>query len=471
MTAQTAAPPLGIARFDSAAGMAQALALALHGREFRSLTGSPVLDSVLPAVNLLPRRLREWFYSFSGMVEALPADKLRQLDVGRIARWLTGLYPDRTFPAAFIGSSNGATVHLGAALGAPWLSQTLLCPVRNLGADADDANEGFAAGASTVAHLLETEPDLSVHHMHDPNQDRLMLRTMSYFRLKHRRLPAAYRAALTRWLPRGATLYVVNCTRRWPVTRTGPRSVFQFGAVGGATIDEYQHGGERVRAYFSRYHVDRARWDPPEPNDTAPEAEWGYDPALDSDLDDLAHAQGWSVIELRFEDPEAMSDVTAALHQDWYADLGHQPPHHLLVDSFVLMAPLRTQRLRAIPLWLLFSVQPSADHLARYLDQQPQFDRIDLMLFSHGTEGVGLAPVETWQHLAARGRQPGRLLGVDPRHYPRDFATFARFHRDLETLGPVHAAPPLLDLERFETLLRRHAAHHGVTLIARTSDR
>jgi hypothetical protein len=60
-------------------------------------------------------------------------------------------------------------------------------------------------------------------------------------------------------------LYVVNCTKRWPVTRTGARSVFQFGAVGGATVDEYFHGGDRVRAYFTRYGQDRDHWDPPEP--------------------------------------------------------------------------------------------------------------------------------------------------------------------------------------------------------------
>jgi hypothetical protein len=137
------------------------------------------------------------------------------------------------------------------------------------------------------------------------------------------------------------------------------------------------------------------------------------------------------------------------------------------VGSFVLMAPLRAQRLRAIPFWLLFGVQPSADRLARFLDVRPDFDQVDLFLFSHGTEGVGVAPIEARRRLAGRGRRPGRLLGVDPSRYPRDFATFARFRRGLEALGPVREAPPPLASSRFEALLREHAAAHGVAVMER----
>ncbi len=462
-------PPPGIARFDSAAGMARALGRFLQGQDFESLTGSPAIDRVLPLANLLPRRPREWFYSFSGTVEALKRRDIRRLDVEGIAAWLAGLYPDRGYQAAFVGSSNGALVHLAAALGVPWLPQTFLCPVRHLGADPDDARAGFAAGQPIVEALLETHPDLSVHHMLDPNQDRLMLRTMSYYRLKHRCLPPAYREALARWLPRGATLYIVDCTRRWPVTRTSARSVFQFGAVGGMRPEEYLRGSERVRAYLARYGVDRDRWDPPEADDEAPEAEWGFDPRLREDLDVMARDHGWRVVEIRFEEPEALSEAAAALHQAWYRESGAPGPWRLLVDSFVLMAPRRTQLLRAIPFWLVFGVEPSADRLARFLNSRARFEQVDLFLFSHGIEGVGGAPIEIWQSLAARGRRPGRLLGVDPARYPRDFATFARFHRDVDALGPVYDAPPPLALARFEALLRDHAARCGVEFLERHS--
>ena len=462
------AAPRGIARFDSAAGMAQALGRSLHGEEFRSLSNSRILDrAVLPAVNLLPRRPREWFYALAGATEAIGSGSVGRLDVAGIADWLTGLYPDRRYPACFIGSSNGAMVHLAAALGVPWLPQTFLCPVRNPGADPDAVRQAFTAGTPTAERLAQALPDMAVHHMHDPNQDRLMLQTMSYFRLKHRRLPAAYRDALVRWLPAGATLFVVNCTRTWPVTRTGARSVFQFGALGGATAEEYFQGSERTAGYFQHYGRAGRHWDAPAPDDRAPEAEWGFDTVLLPELEALSRERDWRLRELRFEEPEDLSTIAARLHEGWYGALGEDGPQRLVVESFVLMAPERIQRLRAIPYWLLFAVQPSADRLRRFLDSRPAPDEVDIMLFSHGTDSIGLAPVEEWRELAGRGRRPGRLLGVDPRRYPRDFAAFARFHRDLETLGRVGPRLEPLPLDRFEALLMQHLPGSGVELVAR----
>jgi hypothetical protein len=459
------APP-GIARFDSAAGMARALGRFLHGREFASLTGSAALDMLIRRINLLPRRPRERFYAVSGAIEALPQRRVPRLDLDRIAAWLAGLYPDRRYDAAFIGSSNGALVHLAAALGVPWLPQTFLCPVRQFGIDPDEPRAGFVAGRPIVEMLLRAHPDIAVHHMHDPNQDRLMLQTMSYYRLKYRRLPSAYRNALERWLPRGATLYVVDCTRRWPVLRTGARSVFQFGALGGMAADEYFRGSPRLRDYLARYRAGRARWDPPEPDEEAPEAEWGFDPALREELLEMVHSRGWRLVEIRFAEPEALSGIAARLYQSWYREAGYDGPLRLLADSFVLMMPLRTQRLRAVPYWLLFAVASSAARLAHFLEAQPRFEEVDLFLFSHGTEGVGVAPIEAWRALAGRGYRPGRLLGVDPARYPRDFATFARFSGDAARLGPVH--PPLAPLSpaRFEALLRAHMPD-GVEVLER----
>ncbi|MGK9169135.1 hypothetical protein KXR53_22660 [Inquilinus limosus] len=455
------APP-GIARFDSAAAMAQAIAAFLHGRDVASLSGSPLLDRTMPAVNLLPRRARELAYSIGGMTEAVGAGRIGRLSFDAISEWLAGLFPRRDYPAAFIGSSNGALAHLAAALGAPWLPQTFLCPVRCPWSDPDDVRTAFARGRRLTEAFLKALPTMTVHHMHDPNQDRLMLKTMGYFRLKHRALPAAYRDFLVRRLPPGATLYVDECTRAWPVTRTSERSVFQFGAVGGMEAEEYVRGGDRVRAYLARYRVRRTGWDPPEPNDVAPEAEWGFDPGLLAELSSLAATRGWRLVLLRFEDPEALSLLTAAIHRAWYRDLGYEPTR-LIVESFVLLDPYRVLRLRALPLWLLFCVERSARVLQRFLDEGPPFDEIGLMLFSHGTEGVGVVGIEEWRRLLGRARR-GRFLGVDEARYPRDFATFIRFHEALAELGTPFDLPPPLPPERFEALTRRRGPALGIEI-------
>jgi len=51
---------------------------------------------------------------------------------------MTDLYPRRTYPAAVVGSSNGAAVHLWGALGIPWLPQTFLVPVARSGVHPDE---------------------------------------------------------------------------------------------------------------------------------------------------------------------------------------------------------------------------------------------------------------------------------------------------------------------------------------------
>jgi len=460
-------PPRGIARFDSAAGMVQALSASLRGERYASPSQSPTLDRLMPAISWLPTRPREWAYSIGGMTEGIGARRAQRLDIEKIGEWLVSQYPDRPYPAVFVGSSNGALMHLAAAMSTPWLPQTFLCPVRAPFSDPDDAQRGFDVGRRIADAFLATDERIAVHQMQDPNQDRLMLAAMRYFRLKCRVLPLAYREFLLKQLPPGGTLYVNVCTRSWPVTRTSERSVFQFGATGGATEDEYLEGGPRVRDLLSRYRSRWDRWHPPEPNDVAPEAEWGFDGSLADDLATLARARNWRVVELRYREPEALSFATAAICRQWYRDAGIEPTR-VVVDSFLLMEPLTTMRLHALPFWLLFGVEPSADALQCFLDTEGPFDAIDLMLFSHGTESIGLATIERWRALLARATRDGRFAGVDERRYPRDFATFARFGRALARREPQAAPPPPLAPSRFEALLREHGPGYGVSCTERT---
>jgi hypothetical protein len=339
----------------------------------------------------------------------------------------------------------------------------LLCPVRDALSDPDDPAGSLARGRAVAETIERLQPGIAAHHMHDPNQDRLMLKTMSYFRLKYRAFPPAYRQFLIEHLPCGSTIYIAFCTRRWLVTRTGERSVFQFGAVGGLEADEYFEESERIADYLARYRVRRTHWNPPKPDDTAPEAEWGFDPALIDDITALAGVHGWRVVVLDFENPESLSWLAAAVYRAWYRDLG-QDPNRLLVDSFVLIDPYRTIRLRAVPFWLLFCVERSAAALREFLDRQPSFEEIGLMLFSHGTEGVGVVTVDDWRRLLARARWRGYFLGVDESRYPRDFATFIRFHHGLSELGLPFELPAALKLERFETLTREQGPQFGVRI-------
>jgi hypothetical protein len=97
-----------------------------------------------------------------------------------------------------------AAVHLAAALGAPWLPQTFMVPVRNPGNDPDDPRRDLDWGRRPARALLDANPDVQVHHLHDPVQDRLMLEQMTYLRLKRLRFGPARPTSgscATRWSP------------------------------------------------------------------------------------------------------------------------------------------------------------------------------------------------------------------------------------------------------------------------------
>lgn len=224
-----------------------------------------------------------------------------------------------------------------------------------------------------------------------------MLRVMAYYRLKYRVLPTAYRALLREALAPGGIM-VCECTAAWPTTAVGDRQLFQFGAFGGATLEEYFSGGERVQGYLHRYRSPWRCWDPPPPDGNRPEAEWGYEPALTADIAAEATRVGARVLRVVFPDPESLSIPVADTFRAWYRDLG-RGDGHLLAESFILMEPHLALRLGAVPMWLMFNTEPSAHLLRRYLEEAGPFEDIDLTLFSHGTEGVGVTPISEWLSL------------------------------------------------------------------------
>src|SRR5438105_1845639 len=143
-----------IADFDSAAAMLRALGRFLHGKDFPGLgINSSSLEPVGLLVNQLPNFLREQVYIWSGWAEAIPPKDLAQVSAEEISRWVVREYPRRPYPAAVVGSSSGALVHLCAALGIPWLPQTFLIPVRRSGIPPGDMKSDLEWGKKP-GHLL-----------------------------------------------------------------------------------------------------------------------------------------------------------------------------------------------------------------------------------------------------------------------------------------------------------------------------
>jgi hypothetical protein len=212
---------------------------------------------------------------------------------------------------------------------------------------------------------------------------------------------------------------VVRDTSTWPVTRVGERHVFQLGAQGGMSAEEYL-----------------AAPGAPAADDTAPEAEWGFAGPLLDGLVEQAQRRSHPVVEVRFEHPQTPSAAVADTVRSWKRSRG-EPAQRLLVSSFIVHDPWRTLASGSVPFWTFFPTQRAALDLAGYLGRE-QYDEVGVMLFSHGVRSTGLVEAESWQRLAGRARVRGELLGADPDRFPADFATFAHYTDALRKLPVSH---------------------------------
>jgi hypothetical protein len=430
--------------------MAMAIGRFLHGRDFPDLGQSRWLHAPVAASDILPRGLRSHLFAIAGAREGIRPERIETIRSAELAHWLTSLQPKRTYPMIALGSSCGALVHLYAAAGVPWLPQTVLVPVRReQPGDPEDACQAMTLGGPLGERLLAGNPDLQLHQLHDPNQDRLMVRHMLYFRLKWRRLPGPYRDFLDRSLTAGGTILLVACRQTWPTVRVGPRHVFQHGAVGGAVAREYQEGSARVAEHLRRIGSTRSHWVSPVADGVSPEAEWGFEEEMVESVVQWAREKGARVLLLSFEQPEDLSIPIADFHRSWYRRLGIADDK-LHVESFILLEPYWTVRLGLVPFWMVFNMEPSAELLERYLAGTSHFRDISLTLFAHGVDSVGLPPLKRWQTLLGRALANGGMVGVNPRTYPAHFSVFARYQSELRKLGSPRAMPELVPAE--ETL-------------------
>ncbi len=445
-----------VADFDSAMTMLRAVACTLRSK------GLPAMGTRLTNVRLLiapashvldrlPARARELLFIRAGRSEAISPRNVGRVHAERIARWVVSMYPRRSYPAVAIGSSNGALTHLWAAMGIPWLPQTLLVPVRRRGIDVDDAVDQMAWGAEHAPVLLARNPELVLHHMSDPVQDRLMLHAMAYFRLKRIALGEAWERFLASRLAPGATIFIVDCRLTWDTARVGPRHVFQHGALGGATEAEYRDGGPRVASFLQEHHAHASAWHPPQVDGRSPEAEWGFDGDLVDEIRRLVVRRRLRVVRISFEQPEAASPFVADIFARWY-EMRRETSKRLFVSSFVLLDPYWTLRARAIPFWMVFNSQTSAEALEEFLSRRARFERVDMTLFSHGVQSIGLAPLQRWAALESTAHNGGALLGVSPRAFPSDFGNFVRYHgemvRSLDPRWPLPTQLGVIELER-----------------------
>ncbi|HEY9738626.1 MAG TPA: hypothetical protein V6D06_20175 [Trichocoleus sp.] len=444
--------PRYIIGLDSATVALKATASFLHGKELQSGGIAPELSAALFRLgNRLPSRLIENISTWSGWSDAAWPDIVDQLQAETMSRWVISQYPKRQYPAAMIGSTNGAAVHLCSALGIPWIPQTLLTCLRHF-VDRDDPRQELEWAKPIAQRLLDHNPDLWAYQMHDPNQDRLKVGHVTYFRLKRTRLGKQYRQFLKDTLEPGATLFLLECEYSWCSTKAGDRHLFQFGGKGKLTPTDYFRATPELAQFLAQRGSPHRQWQPPEADGWWPESEWGFEPALRQDVEAFAQENGYRVQRICFNDPQDLSALVADLYRWWYQQRG-LPSNRLLVESFVYLQPRLALERGLVPYWAVFNDRTSLELLQRYLSSTEPYDEILMTLFNNGLEALGIATIEEWRAVLSQAKGQGRFIGVDEQVYPRDGASFIRHYTELKRLRERCPLPTPLTLAQLDQFL------------------
>lgn len=438
--------------FDSSVNMVRALGRFLRGRDHRGMSVGPGSSLLAGAAAAPPARVRRAVFEAMGRSQGVPLNRVRSIRAEELSEWVVSQYGHGPYPAVLVGSASGAAVFLAAALGAPYLPQTMLVGARDTATHPDDPADAMEAMAPLVRTVAANNPETNVYHMHDPAQDRPMLARMAYLRLKRLRLGPAYTRFLEERLAPGAAVIQVECTRDWAVRQVGERAYFQFGALGGVPEEEYHHSGRRITEYLAQEGSPWRGWSPPEPDGRRPEAEWGFDPALAPEVEALADRCGYALRRLRVTEPQELSPFVANLYRWWYQER-RIPGERLLAQSYVQWDPLWTLRTGSVPFWLRFNMRPSYESLERYLGTAEPYDEIYVNLFSQGLRSPGVVSVEEWRDLAARhARGRGEVIGVDADAYPSDTGSTLRYQPAFRSLPARHPLPAPLPVSAVDAL-------------------
>lgn len=419
--------PRFVGQFDSASTLVRVIAATIEGKGTAGLALQTQFRLAARASAWVPQALRARLYSRGALREAVSPDELQDERQDAVADWFVSQYRSaERFPALFIGATNGAIAEPAAAMGAAFLPQTFLLLMRAPTTDVDDIRSVIARTSSLGAPLARAFPDAAAYQMHDPENDRLVVRHAAYFRMKWRRLPPAYRAFVEDRLMPGGTIFIVGCEHPWPALRLSDRHTLQVGG----------HGGVEPRAILKRYGLSQ------EPAlEKIAESEWGYDDALTADLAELAASRGFGLVRLVFGEPQTLSAPIAQFFRDHVV---RRPRGRLVVTSFNMLAPAHVLLTDAVPYWSVFNDLRSLSTLEQFLRTAGPFDEISALLFQNGVAAHGQATAEQWQEVLSSASASAKLVGVRPDQHPFDFAAFDRYRRTLQRMEPPGPAERLV---------------------------
>ncbi len=364
----------------------------------------------------------------------LEAEKLQveQLVAARLADY-AGV--DGTFDTILVGSAmGGATAHLAAVLGAPFLPQPFILGLRG-GSPEDEVPPHLALTSRVAERILDRNPEVMAIGHFDPIHDGWLTRVVTHLRLKLIDLPRGYREFLQNRLKPGGTIVYLDCEARWLHYKQGARQVYQIGGWGGISPEEFIEGSERIdRALTESGSKHRGGWGIPDQEPVeGPESEWGSEPGLDQALEVFAREQGYGFERITFDDPQGFSRLAFLAHEELYRRQGREA-EGVVVETFTQYDPQLVLSSGLLPLWLIFNTKDSRE----FLETQTQFFPRGKPVYFSGLVTLSrtpdMVPWEGWAQ-ALEGFS-WTSIGARPSRYPEDLISLWRWSERLRDLTP-----------------------------------
>jgi hypothetical protein len=374
------------------------------------------------------------------------AEKLQvdQLVAARLADY-DGV--DGKFDTILVGSAmGGATAHLAAVLGAPFLPQPFILGLRG-GSPEDEISPHLVITSRVAERILDRNPEVMAIGHFDPIHDGWLTRVVSHLRLKLIDLPRGYRVFLQNKLKPGGTIVYLDCKARWLHYKLGPRQVYQIGGWGGVSPKEFIEGSERIdHALVESGSKHRGGWGIPEQEPVeGPESEWGSEPGLDRALEVFAREQGYGFERISFDDPQGFSRLAFLAHEELYRRQGREA-EGVVVETFTQYDPQLVLSSGLLPLWLIFNTTDSRE----FLETQSQFFPRGKPVYFSGLVTLSRTPdMVPWEGWAkALEGFSWTSIGARPSRYPEDLISLWRWSERLRDLAPpsVAAKPSTLPL-------------------------
>jgi len=453
-----------IADFDSTTSVLSAVSNFLNNRN--SPVGGKlrnVPDFILSIVNSLPESTRRGLYKWSGWYDAFPPDELKNVNASEITEWVIDKYPKGAFPAVFIGSANGAAAHLAAAMRAPYLPQTFLLPVRR-SLHPDDLTGDLEWGKKYVPYLLENNTSLRVYQMHDPIQDRLMVQKMAYLRIKLTSLQNLYRYFIQNNLGFGGIIFICTCTLTWKVRKVSDRHFFQPGGFGAATEKDLIEGSPALNNFLKEQGADKSNWKIPEVDTEVPEAEWGFDEEIMSDLEKLAQRYNFKLICLTFNTPDDMSPFTAELYKWWYTKRNIKF-NKMLIECFSLLEPKIVIDSRMVPYWLAFNTRNSTETLKDYCADDQSVPEKYIMIMNNGIRSIDISMPQHYHEALIQSSSKLNFLGLDESKYPVDLKSYGVYDKHLREIPSSKEQPEPLTVSELLSFYEENKTNFNLKIV------